>query len=302
MVVTLGSIFILGIKYVFLHSRALYLFIKETLPEMFTCKRLPFLPFWLCIFALLIPLGPLSLLLAILASSVAGLACPYTAVTHGMNIKYGLKKALEILIMVDKKTYKWGWNFRLLRDRDLGLENMVQNKPSNDEPEYWSLFISNCKEVVKDAKEKSWVKEEDIEGAMPNVLTSIPAMAILKIILQSINLGGGRDVLVWDEDHICDPEDSVHKDNDLVEFFWPKVKSILKRVRNISKEEQLYMMAQLCANSEINTEALNTALIVLDIDDEKKTKVHKISADINELVIILLRMNQMQRRMSEFLI
>jgi len=191
---------------------------------------------------------------------------------------------------------------RLLRDRDFGLEYTVPQKPINDEPEYWSLFINNCKEVVKDTKEKTWIKEEDIEGAMPNVLTSIPAMAVLKIILQSINLKSGRNVLVWDDDHICDPEDSVHKDNDLVEFFWPKVKTILKKVRQISQEEQLYMMAQLCSNSEINTEALNTALRVLNIDDEKKTKVHQISADINELVIILLRMNQMQKRMSEFLI
>ena len=62
------------------------------------------------------------------------------------------------------------------------------------------------------------------------------------------------------------------------------------------------MMAQLCSNSEVNTETLNTALIVFNIDNDKKTKVHQISADINELVIILLRMNQMQKRMSEFLI
>jgi hypothetical protein len=269
---------------------------------MFSCKLLPFLPFWLIAFALLIPLGPLLLLLAVLASPLAGLACPYVAITHGMNMEHGLKKALDLLIQLDEVTYEWEWNFRLLKDRDLGLDEYTPPKrPADDRSKYWDLFIENCCVVVRDTKEKGWIMEEDIEGAMPNVLTSIPAMTILKIILQSIEKGGGKDVIVWDADHTCDPQDSINKDDDLVEFFWPKVKSIVEKLRKISGGEHQYLMAQLCANSETNTEALDTAMTVLNIDQEKKTKVHQISAEINGIVIILLRMSQMQKRMSEFL-
>ena len=60
-------------------------------------------------------------------------------------------------------------------------------------------------------------------------------------------------------------------------------------------------MTQLCANSETNTENLNTALKVFSIEEEKKIKIHKISSEINGMVIVLLRMEQMQKRMSEFL-
>ena len=297
--VSLGTTIILGIKYVFIHTKVLYRFIRDALPKMCTCKGLPFFPFWLCALALLIVLGPLLLFLAILASPLAGLLCPYTAITHDMNMKHGLLKAVDLLIKLDKSTYDWAWNIRLLRDRDLDLEYEPPKKPNNDD--LWELFIGNCKEVVEDIKEKGWVKKEDIEGAMPNVMTSIPAMAILKIILQSIAMGNGKDVIVWNDENTCDPKDSANQ-SDLVGFFWPKVKSIMKKIKNISKQEQVYMMAQLCANSDTNTEALNSALAELNIEDDKKTKVHQISAEINGLVIIILRMNQMQNRMSEFLI
>jgi len=298
--VSVGTIFILGLKYIFLHIRMLYLYTK-TLPESFNCKNLPFLPFWLCTLALLIPLGPILLLLAVLVSPLLGLLCPYVAITHGMNLKHGVKTALEILIKLDRNTYEFGGNFRLLKDRDLGLEYTPPQKPTNDTSKYWDLFIDNCKLVVKDTKDKGWILQEDIEGAMPNVLSSIPAMTILKILLRSAEQKGNTDVLVWDEDHICDPEDAVNHDDDLVEFFWPKLKSILEKLKKTSKEEQMYLMTQLCANSETNTENLNTALKVFRIEEEKKIKIHQISSEINGMVIVLLRMEQMQKRMSEFL-
>jgi len=59
----------------------------------------------------------------------------------------------------------------------------------------------------------------------------------------------------------------------------------------------MYMKAQLCANSETNTEALNSDLAELNIEDDKKTKIHQISAEVNGRVIIILRINQMQNRM-----
>lgn len=294
----LGTMFILSIKYIFLHIRVLYLYI-ENLPKMFTCKNLPFLPFWLCGLALLIAIGPVLYVLAVMISPLVGLRCPYIAVTHGMNLKHGFKEALRLLIMLDRATYECEWNFRLLADRDLGLDYNPPANPDNAN-QYWDHFITNCKEVVKDTKEKGWITADDIEGAMPNVLTSVPAMAILKVILQSIEMDGGKEIIVWDDDHTCDPKNN-HGD-DLVEFFWPKIKSIFKKLKKTPKEEQMYLMTQLCANSETNTDELNRALAVFDIEKEKTTRLHEISAEINGIVIVLMRMEQMQNRMSEFLI
>ena len=293
----LGTIFILSIKYIFLHVRVLHLYIQN-LPKMFTCKKLPFLPFWFCGLALVIAIGPVLYVLAVMISPLVGLRCPYIAITHGMNLKHGFKEALKLLIMLDKNTYECDWNFRLLADRDLGLDYDPPARPDNVN-QYWDHFINNCKQVVKDTKGKGWIRADDIEGAMPNVLTSVPAMAILKVILQSIEKDGNKEVIVWDDDHICDPK-SNHND-DLVDFFWPKIRSIFKKLKKTPKEEQMYLKAQLCANSETNTEELNTALQVFDIEKEKKTKIHEISAEINGIVIVLMRMEQMQKRMSDFL-
>ena len=270
---------------------------------MFHCLALPFLPFWFCGLAIVIAIGPVLFVLAVLASPLAGLRCPYVAITHNLNFSHGLKEALNLLIELDKMTYEFDGNFRLLKDTNLDLDyNPPARTTENEGPvnQYWDLFIKNCKEVCKDAKEKGWITKEDVEAAMPNVLTAVPAMTILKILLQSIEKDETKELIVWDDTHTC--EASNRPKDDLVEFFWPKIRNILKKLKAISKDEQIYLMAQLCANSEKNTEALDTELKLSDIDQEKKRKVHQISADINNIVIILLRMDQMQKRSSEFLI
>jgi len=119
-------------------------------------------------------------------------------------MKHGLLKAEDLLIKLDKTIYDLAWNIRLLRDRNLDLKYEPPKKPNNDD--LWELFIDNCKEVLEDIKENGWVKKEDIEGALPNVSPSIPAMAILKIILQSIEKGNGEDVLLWNYKNTCDPQ------------------------------------------------------------------------------------------------
>ena len=295
--VPVGTIIILVIKYPFLHIRMLYLYLKTfSIP-------LPFLPFWFCGLAIVLAIGPVLFVLAVMISPLAGLHCPYIAITHNLNLNHGLKEALNLLIKLDKKTYDFKWNFRLLKDINLNLHYQppaIITESTTPANQYWDLFIKKCKEVCQDSKAKGWVTEEDIEGAMPNVLTAIPAMAILKILLQSIEKDGSKEIIVWDDTHICD-ERNKPKD-DLVNFFWPKITNILKKLKTISKDERIYLMAQLCANSERNTEALDTALIVSNIDEEKKSNVHDISADINNIVIILLRMEQMQKRLAEYLI
>ena len=95
-----------------------------------------------------------------------------------------------MLIKLDKKTCDFEWSFRLSNYINLDLDynpparTFERTAPGN---QYRDLFIKNCKEVCKDTKTKGWVTEGDITGAMPNVLTTIPAMTILNILLPSIN-------------------------------------------------------------------------------------------------------------------
>jgi len=300
-VVPLGTIVIIIIRFPFAFLRIVYFYLR-TLPDMCSIMCFPFLPFWVLGLAIVAASLPVLALLIILASPVAGLRCPYIALTHNCNVVHGIKEALNLLIMLDASGYELlPIPPKLFPEVDLNLDfedsNVDANEPDIDI--YWNIFIKECTEVCHEAVEKGWINKDDVDAAMPNVLTAIPAMTVLKILGKSIEGGDLRDLIVWDENHTCD-EMNKPKD-DIVQFFWPKLRKIIKGLKNLSKEEHNYLYTQLCANSETNSDQLEAALSQYAVDDAKKKQVHQVSADINSLVIILLRMEKMQTRSQEFL-
>ena len=216
---------------------------------------------------------------------------------------HGIKEALNLLMMLDTAGYElFPIPPKLFPEVDLNLdfEDTKVDAEESDIDIYWNIFIKECAEVCRETVEKGWIHKDDVDAAMPNVLTAIPAMTVLKILGKSIEGDDIRDLIVWDENITCD--DMNKPKDDIVKFFWPKLRKILKGLRSLSKEEHNYLYTQLCANSETNTEQLEAALSQYVVDDNKKKKVHQVSADINSLVIILLRMEKMQNRSQEFLI
>merc|ERR1719228_2684190 len=141
---------------------------------------------------------------------------------------------------------------------------------------------------------------EDLEGCMPNVLQAVPAMAILDIIRRSVAAEPTVESIHWTEEDRCDAK-TCRKD-DLADFFWPKLMKVRKQVKEAKEEELDYLRAKLCANSEEVAKNLALVLEESKVSEEKKKKTHQIAADINNIVIVLLRMEQMQKRLPEIML
>ena len=194
-------------------------------------------------------IGPILVVLGILAAPLFGLRCPYVAIRQD-SLMFGLKEACVLLSKLDKHTHKMGCNFRMLPDikhpRDEFTLPTEQKAPGSEK--YWDHFVAVCKEVSKTSLERDWVALEDMEGCMPNVLQAVPAMAILDIVRRSVAKEPGTESIHWADEVRCDAKPC--KNDDLAEFFWPKLMKVRKQVVDAKEEELDYLKAKLCANSE----------------------------------------------------
>ena len=72
-------------------------------------------------------------------------------------------------------------------------------------------------------------------------------------------------------------------------------------MKRTNTEEQGYLTAKLCSNSEDVPQALSNALEEAGVGEARRIQLHRLCGDVNNLVIVLLRMEQMQSRMSTIL-
>jgi len=300
-IMTLGATLLLAIKYIPAHLNAIFQYLK-TIMFMFTCVSFPFLPFWLIGLALVIALGPVVLVLGILIAPLSGLKCPYIAIKHN-NIGCGFKEAFVLLSELDRMSF--GMKIQipppfLPKVERVGEEWTLPSEqaepPSN---KYWPLYVTNCQEVCKDALAKGWVNKEDLEGCMPNVIQAIPAMAIVAVLLRSVDEEPDKESIFWTKEERCDAK--TCRTDDLAQFFWPKLMNVRKQLKTTTKEEQEYLMAKLCANSEEVPTELKDAVDSAKIDENKQIKLHRLCGDVNNIVIVLLRMEKMQSNLPNIL-
>jgi len=219
------------------------------------------------------------------------------------SLMFGLREAFVALSKLDRFTAGIaGWNFRMFPEVKHPEDELTlpteQETPGSEK--YWPHFTAACKDVSRSSLEKGWMASEDLEGCMPNVLQAVPAMAILNIIRRSVAAEPTVESIHWTEEDRCDAK-TCRKD-DLADFFWPKLMKVRKQVKEAKEEELDYLRAKLCANSE--EVAKNLALVMEEskVSEEKKKKTHQIAADINNIVIVLLRMEQMQKRLPEIML
>ena len=260
-VVTLGTIFILLVKYLPIQLHALFRYLR-----LMKEKYCAFLPFWLVGIPLVVGqwlpqsnvsltnifvegIGPILLVLALLVAPLFGLRCPYIAIKHD-SLKSGLREAFVTLSKLDGVTAGMGWNCRINPKVEHPREEFTlpteQETPGSEK--YWPHFVAACKEVSRSSLEKGWMTSEDLEGCMPNVLQAVPALAILDIIRRSVAAEPTVESIHWTEKDRCDAK-TCRKD-DLADFFWPKLMKVRKQVKEAKEEELDYLRAKLCANSE----------------------------------------------------
>ena len=74
------------------------------------------------------------------------------------------------------------------------------------------------------------------------------AMAVLDIIRRSVDAEPTVESIFWTSEDRCDAK--TCRNDDLADFFWPKLMKVRKQVKEAKEEELDYLKAKLCANSE----------------------------------------------------
>ena len=146
-------------------------------------------------------------------------------------------------------------------------------------------------------------------------------MAIVAILLRSVDAEPDKESIFWTKEERCDAKTCRYlktnlvtmtltlrrckiiccRTDDLAQFFWPKLMNVRKQLKTTTKEEQDYLMAKLCANSEEVPAELKDAVDTAKIDENKQIKLHRLCGDVNNIVIVLLRMEKMQSNLPGIL-
>jgi len=139
--------------------------------------------------------------------------------------------------------------------------------------EYWDRFVSQCIKTTSDLIESKWITTEDVQTMDPAVIISIPAIAVLEILVESaFEKGLKKEDIKWSIDgSVCTENDRPSKDA-IYKTFWPLVYAIKKAI--LSNKELLadrarsrVIMAMICDNGEDCTNELKEFL-----DSNKKLR------------------------------
>ena len=148
LVVGIGAVVILVIKYIPLHIWAIHRYLL-LLEELCTCIGIGigFIPFWLVGLVLVLAAGPITLIVGILCAPLIGLRCPYYALQQD-NLVRGLNEAKVVLTKLDGDTGHW--SFRMLPS----MEMPVDERPASpDGPQTdLSMYFKNSASFIEMAR------------------------------------------------------------------------------------------------------------------------------------------------------
>merc|ERR1719228_626017 len=299
---TLGTAIIIGVKFIPVQLMIIKKYLW-TFPEMLCCSKIVLLPFWLAVFPVWIGLlGPVAAVLCVLAAPMVGLVTPYVALKDDLNLREAFRFPFVLLALLDEQTYHLGWNFRMLPDIEAHTRPSSQSQADNvkkRQKKYWRLYLKNCQQAASECLEKNWIQKDDLECMSSDVLQSIPAASILNILLKSVAEEPKGFSIHWEEGDRCDSE--TCRGDDLASFFWPKLMNIRAQLENVTKDEQCYLSAKLCSNSSNVPKEITTILETTTLAPARRTQLHRLCADINDVVLVLLRMKQMQELLPKLL-
>ena len=93
---------------------------------------------------------------------------------------------------------------------------------------YWDLGFGKLQHCKNELIEKKWISKDDVASLVPNILVSIPSLAILDILMDSIKKDiNNKSLIYWDEDHQCDDTTRDRKDN-IISHYFPRFIDIKK--------------------------------------------------------------------------
>jgi hypothetical protein len=170
--------------------------------------------------------------------------CPTVALKHNImlpgqlarSLKHGFLEPFYFFKYLDRQTSKFSvGKFSLFLQENIPeFEGFISSweipesiwKKSADKIRkinYWDLGFGKLQHCRNELIEKKWISQDDIESLGPNVLVSIPSLAILDVLIASITKDiNNKDLIYWDEDHQCDDTTRDRKDN-IISHYFPRL-------------------------------------------------------------------------------
>lgn len=184
-----------------------------------------------------------------------------------------------------------------------GIQTNEQTEERKPTAPYWDRFALQSISTTAWLIEGGWVNLEDVQGMAPSAIQSIPAVAILTVLVDSVN---EKDIqkgdLKWNIDGTICRENERPVCDGISNLLCPlvfEIKSILEanKKKILTSENIDVLKAMLCANREAEPEKIKR--ILSEADSGRQTLNNKIRTKINNLVLALLRVAPFQARMEE---
>lgn len=236
----------------------------------------------------------------------------------GLYGPFGTIARLDIL--GDSHTFEKGWRFlpclldddentnAILRER---RSNSDRDTPHNDETpdQYWDRFISQCIKTTSELIEEKWITAEDVESMDPAVITSIPAIAVLDILVDSaIEKGLEEEDIKWSIDGtVCKKKDRPTNDA-ILNFLWPLIcdmkqtllsnSELLIAERKSDSDARTIIRAMLCDNGNDSTKEL-TEFLNLNETARNSPKNKLLRSKVTNFVLEMTRLGPYLNRMSD---
>jgi hypothetical protein len=171
-------------------------------------------------------------------------------------------------------------------------------------PSFWDRFALQCTHTTSVLLDGGWITKDQVANMDPSAIQSIPAVAILTVLMDSVKQeeGLGKDDLRWTVDGtIC--RERPRADDAIAQRLWPMVTEIKRLLHSQRQQEEFLaqpnldvLAAILCANMQIETQKIKETLGGAKSCHEQLNK--RLQTKITALVLAVLRVKPFQQRMN----
>ena len=227
------------------------------------------------------------------------------------NAGKSLVKGYKICRSMDIATTEFSFfKFRILCGDNISSgEDNASSRTRGEERrtiDYRNLFIQRCIEESRNIQRKKWITIDDILSVSPTFTIALPGVAIVAILEDTVkrNQQNNDKILIyWNEGNKCKHSNRDLTDN-IANVFLPQLMKVKESMMALKKDDldasSNWIKASLCDGEDEKTEELTSALEDVEaIGDIGKNKCLKIRASVENIVHALLRVREMNSRLSE---
>ncbi len=182
--------------------------------------------------------------------------------------------------------------------------NRFSKKKSKHEAEhYWDLFMLECVAERTGLMQKGWIDADDVTSADPAVVLSLPAVAALRVLANSVvKEHKDKSAIVWSGGQKCN-DSTRPQHGHIVELLWLKIMAIrrlLASEKGLAKEANVTLLtARILSNGSDASEALKSFLQRSSEKDRLAGKNQQLFNLLTDLSVCMSRLRPFKERLPK---